>query len=130
MRAPGHDDLADKCPMAPIVELFSGRWKTEILWRLEDTPIRFNQLRRLIPGISQKMLSQQLRQLERDGLVHREHYPEIPPRVEYSMTPLGKTLQSVFAELGRWGALHMVDVHEARTAFDDRSSGSVDSRRA
>lgn len=104
--------------MAPIVDLFGGRWKTEILWRLEDGPCRFNQLRRLIPAVSQKMLTQQLRQLERDGLVRREHFPEIPPRVEYSMTPLGKSLQPVFAKLGTWGRTHMSEVTAARISYE------------
>ena len=111
----------EKCPMAPIVDLFGGRWKTEILWRLEDGPIRFNQLRRLIQSVSQKMLAQQLRQLERDGLVCREHFPEIPPRVEYSITGLGKSLQPVFEKLGNWGIRHMEDVLSARRDYDERT---------
>jgi DNA-binding HxlR family transcriptional regulator len=108
----------DKCPLAPIVELFGGRWKTEILWRLEDGPKRFNQLRRLVPAVSQKMLTQQLRQLERDGVVRREHFPEIPPRVEYSMTPLGSSLQPLFAKLSDWGVRHLGDVLDAREHYD------------
>lgn len=114
----GHS--GEKCPIAPIVELFGGRWKTEILWRLEDGAKRFNQLRRLIPSVSQKMLAQQLRGLERDGLVKREHFPEIPPRVEYSMTPMGKSLRPVFEKLGTWGARNMDGVLSAREEYDGR----------
>ena len=106
--------------MAPIVELFAGRWKAQILWHLEDGSRRFNQLKRLIPAVSQKMLAQQLRQLERDGLVKRDHFPEIPPRVEYSMTPLGESLRPVFAKLGRWGTHNMEDVLGARKKYDLR----------
>jgi DNA-binding HxlR family transcriptional regulator len=111
-----HDE---NCPIAPIVELFSGRWKTEILWMLEQEPCRFNELRRRIPGISQKMLTQQLRQLERDGLVNREHFPVIPPRVEYSMTALGHSLRPIFAELGNWGAGHIAKVLDARRIYQE-----------
>jgi DNA-binding HxlR family transcriptional regulator len=112
----------ENCPLSPIVALFGGRWKTEILWRLEDGPCRFNQLKRTIPGISQKMLAQQLRQLERDGIVRREHFPEVPPRVEYSLTPLGRSLQPVFTKLGTWGRHHMDEVLAARESYDTRTT--------
>ncbi len=115
------------CPLSPIVDLFGGRWKTDILWRLEDGPCRFNQLKRMIPGVSQKMLAQQLRQLERDGIVQREHFPEIPPRVEYSMTPVGTSLQPVFTKLGTWGRHNMDEVLAARESYDARTTASQES---
>ena len=82
--------------------------------------IRSPWLRRLIPAVLQKMLTQRLRQLERDGLVLRKHFPEMPPHVEYSVTLLGKSLQPVFASLGVWGHSHIDDVKSARNAFDLR----------
>ncbi len=91
------------CPISPVLELFIGKWKIEILWHLGDKPKRFNQLRRLIPRASQKIIAQQLRQLERDGLVTRTHYPEIPPRVEYERTDLAKSLIPIFEAIEKWG---------------------------
>ncbi len=91
------------CPITPIFELFSSKWKIEILWHLKDKPKRFNELKRHIPGISQKMLTEKLRQLERDGLVNRQHYPEIPPRVEYVCTDIAKALRPTFQSIHDWG---------------------------
>jgi DNA-binding HxlR family transcriptional regulator len=114
------------CPLSPIVGLFGGRWKPEILWHLKGEALRFNELKRRITGVSQKMLAQQLRALERDGLVHRAHFPEIPPRVEYSLTPVGASLEPVFQQLGAWGGDHLDQVAAARVAYDE--AGSVSSQ--
>lgn len=91
------------CGVAVTLELIGGKWKGVILWHLSKKTLRFSQLRRRLPGITQKMLTQQLRELERDGLVHREVYAEVPPRVEYSMTDLGNTLQPTLQKMCDWG---------------------------
>ncbi|HVF88883.1 MAG TPA: helix-turn-helix domain-containing protein [Blastocatellia bacterium] len=91
------------CPAEITLEVIGGRWKMVILYHLFQGVKRFSQLRRAVEGITQKMLTQQLREMERDGLVHREIYPEVPPRVEYSLTPLGESLKPVVDEMSRWG---------------------------
>jgi DNA-binding HxlR family transcriptional regulator len=91
------------CPLGPVLELFAGKWKPEVLWHLGTGPKRFNELRRLVPQVSQKMLTQTLRELERDKLVKRTHYKEIPPRVVYEWTKRSETLRPVFEEILAWG---------------------------
>jgi DNA-binding HxlR family transcriptional regulator len=91
------------CPTETALDLIGGKWKGMILFYLCSETRRFNQLMRLIPGITQRMLTKQLRDLESHGIVHREVYPEVPPKVEYSLTNLGKTLQPVVNELEKWG---------------------------
>ena len=103
------------CPLEDVIAVFGGKWKSSILWHLEEGPRRFNELKRLFPAISQRMLTKQLRSLVRDGLVHREHYPEIPPRVVYSLTELGKSLEPIFIAMGQWGDQHMATVEKARS---------------
>ncbi|HTJ69804.1 MAG TPA: helix-turn-helix domain-containing protein [Actinospica sp.] len=83
------DVLAQRCPSRPVLEHITGRWGTLILIALRESPARFNELRRRVGGVSEKMLSQSLHALERDGFVAREVHSTIPPRVEYSLTPLG-----------------------------------------
>lgn len=92
-----------RCGVAITLNLIGGKWKGIILWHLCHKTLRFSQLRRRLDGITQKMLTQQLRELERDGLVHREVYPEVPPRVEYSLTERGLSLQPVLGEMCTWG---------------------------
>ena len=82
--------------------LLSGKWKLEIMWLLNQRVYRFGELRKAIPGITQHMLTAQLRELEADGLVHREQQPVMPPRVDYSLTPLGEELAEVLVPLLRW----------------------------
>jgi len=92
------------CPVEATIELIGGRWKAMILWALINrSPQRFTLLRQAGRGISQKMLAQQLRHLERHGLVTRTVFAEVPPRVEYAITPLGQTLRPVLEAMGRWG---------------------------
>lgn len=88
------------------LRVISGKWKALLLWQICAGHVRFNELRRLIPDISQKMLTQQLRELEDDGIVARCVYPETPPRVEYSLTEYGHTLEPIFDALCAWGAQH------------------------
>jgi DNA-binding HxlR family transcriptional regulator len=92
------------CPVETTLRIVGGKWKAVILFRLMDGPKRFSELKRLLTGATQQMLTQQLRELERDGIVHREVYAAVPPKVEYSLTPLGRTLEPVLVAMSRWGA--------------------------
>jgi DNA-binding HxlR family transcriptional regulator len=114
------------CSIAPAVEIVFSRWTTPILWQLNVYGRqRFNDLRDLVGTITAKVLTQRLRQLERDGLVSRTFYPGIPPRVEYEITDLGRSLAPVFASLATWAQDHLGDVEKARTSYDDAiGSGS------
>ncbi|MCE6997898.1 helix-turn-helix transcriptional regulator [Saccharothrix sp. S26] len=92
------------CGIDAAMDVVSGKWKVLILWELADHGVRrFAQLRRGLPGVSEKMLVQQLRELEEDGLVHREVFAEVPPRVEYALTDEGRSLNEALAPLGAWG---------------------------
>ena len=90
-------------PVEKSVKLIGGKWKILILWHLLQSVRRFSELKRLLPGITQKMLIQQLRELESDGLVFRKVYAQVPPKVEYSLTERGKSLGPVLKAINRWG---------------------------
>jgi DNA-binding HxlR family transcriptional regulator len=111
------------CPARGLLDRIANKWTTMIIGILggAEAPVRFSDLRRSINGISQKMLTQTLRDLERDGLVVRDIYPVIPPRVEYSLTSLGRTLDEPLRALSQWAERHMNEVHAAQDAFDARS---------
>ncbi|WP_241485006.1 winged helix-turn-helix transcriptional regulator [Nocardiopsis potens] len=95
------------------------RWSTPILWVLkEHGRQRFVQIQRRLPPITPKVLTQRLRQLERDGLITRTHHAEIPPRVEYEISDLGRTLSPVFTALTEWSDTHLAGVEQARRAYD------------
>ncbi len=91
------------CGIGPAFDAVGGKWKAAILWELATPPLRFGELRRRLPGITEKMLAQQLRELERDGLVSREVFPEVPPRVEYALTQWGVSLNRALAPIADWG---------------------------
>jgi DNA-binding HxlR family transcriptional regulator len=115
--APTATDLG--CPIAPVVDIVFSRWTTPILWQLHTHGRqRFNDLKELAGGITAKVLTQRLRQLERDGLVARFYFGEVPPRVEYEITPLGVSLAPVFASLVTWSSANLDQVRAARTAYD------------
>ena len=95
---------AAACPAEVTLQVLGGRWKTVILWHLFSGTKRFSELRRAVGGITQKMLTQQLRELETEGVVRRKVYPEVPPKVEYSVTALGASLRPVVAAMCQWGA--------------------------
>ena len=96
------------CPVEATLDVIGGKWKVVILFHLtHDGTHRFAELRRKIPGVSERMLTQQLRELEEDGIVHREVYPEVPPKVEYSLTEYGKTLRPITEVMCEWGQKHM-----------------------
>jgi DNA-binding HxlR family transcriptional regulator len=93
------------CAIAATVDMVGGKWKTTILLHLKDRTMRFGELQRAV-AVSQKVLTQQLKELEQDGIIRREVYAEVPPRVEYSLSPYGQTLQPVLAALYAWGMQH------------------------
>ncbi|MCT4355539.1 helix-turn-helix transcriptional regulator [Streptomyces sp. Je 1-79] len=105
------------CGLDAAVDVVGGKWKPLILWALHaHGATRFGELRRMITGVSEKVLIQQLRELEADGIVHREVYPEVPPRVEYSLTTLGQALNTALLPLGEWGDRFMAEILAAKEA--------------
>ena len=91
------------CAVETTLKIIGGRWKVLIIRELFTGLKRFNQLTRSLPGITQKMLTQQLREMEADGIIHRQVYPQVPPKVEYSLTPLGESLDPVLQAMHQWG---------------------------
>lgn len=92
-----------ECPMGTAISLIGGKWKLPILYNLRDGTLRFNELQKALPMVTQKMLTQQLRELERDGLISRKIYAEVPPKVEYSITLMTKKLEPILYSLCAWG---------------------------
>lgn len=103
------------CPVETTLDVIGGKWKGIILYHLIGGTKRFNEFRRLNPGITQFMLTLQLRELERDGIIHREVYKEVPPRVEYSLTDFGKTLEPIIRSMKEWGEIYKTRLNEIRT---------------
>jgi DNA-binding HxlR family transcriptional regulator len=95
------------CPVEASIDVIGGKWKTLILWWLHQRTYRFAELRRLIPGITEKMLIQQLRELEADDIVSRRVYATVPPKVEYSLTKYGRTVERALKAICDWGQVHM-----------------------
>src|SRR5690606_30935050 len=93
-------DADQVCGMSIAIDVVGGKWKMHLMWALGEGPQRFGQLRRMLDGVSEKVLAENLRQLEAAGIVHRELYAEVPPRVVYSLTPLGDSLNEALAPLG------------------------------
>ena len=105
------------CPIKDTLDVFAGKWKPEILWHLKDERMRFNQLHRAIGEISQRMLSQQLRELQRDGMVQRIQYESLRPHVEYEVTDLFRTLIPIFDALEQWSKDNGASVYAARDKY-------------
>jgi DNA-binding HxlR family transcriptional regulator len=93
-------------PMEVTLEVIGGKWKALLVYRLLDGALRFSELKRQVPGITEKMLTQQLRELERDGVLNRRVFAEVPPRVEYCVSEHGRSLQPVLAAMCQWGRQH------------------------
>ncbi|QJB56044.1 helix-turn-helix domain-containing protein [Pseudodesulfovibrio sp. zrk46] len=104
-----HDtyDCNKGCPVEATLEVMGGKWKGAILYHLLDKPHRFGELKRIMQNITQHMLTKQLRELEASGLVHREVFPEVPPRVEYSVTEEGESLRDIVMQMREWGLKHL-----------------------
>ena len=96
------------CPVVATIDMIGGKYKALILWHLVDSPHRFGELRRLIPQATQKMLTQQLRELEKDNLVIRTVYPVVPPKVEYRLSDLGKSIKPILDAMRKWGTDYMI----------------------
>ena len=97
----------DHCPVEATLELIGGKYKSLILWHLAGGKLRFNELQKQLPSATPKMLTQQLRELEAQKLIHREVFPVIPPRVEYSLTDLGKSLMPILVAMRDWGSEYL-----------------------
>jgi DNA-binding HxlR family transcriptional regulator len=114
------------CPTRLVLDRIANKWTVLVLGLLVDRPMRFNQLRHKIEGISQKMLTQTLRNLERDGLVKRQVFATVPVTVEYSVTPLGRTLTNTVDALREWADMHIKEVLLAQTDYDTKRDDNTD----
>lgn len=108
-----------KTPVNITLQVIGGKWKAILLWHISQQTYRFNELSRLVSGITQKMLTQELREMESDGLIRRKIYPVVPPKVEYSITRYGRTLEPVLKSMAIWGEKH-------RNKYENRLNGSTD----
>ncbi|MCM3627768.1 helix-turn-helix transcriptional regulator [Paenibacillus glycanilyticus] len=98
------------CPITETQNVIAGKWKIIILWHLRETK-RFGELQRLVPGISKAILTSQLRELEKDQMIHREVYQEVPPKVEYSLTEAGRQFLPILESMGEWGRKYTMNKH-------------------
>ncbi|MCB1592500.1 MAG: helix-turn-helix transcriptional regulator [Alphaproteobacteria bacterium] len=110
-----NDPTPEDCPVLTALKIIGGKWKIPVLYILRNGTLRFNELQKALPGVTQKMLTQQLRELEKDGLVNRKVYAEVPPRVEYSITPLAQKLEPILCSLCEWGMDYLETVHGIKT---------------
>ncbi|MFF7854098.1 winged helix-turn-helix transcriptional regulator [Streptomyces sp. NPDC007904] len=121
VRRPG----AYVCGIDAAMDVIGGKWKVLILWALNERRHRFGELRRELPGVTEKVLAAQLRELEADGIVHREEYDEVPPRVEYSLTPRGAALNEALEPLGAWGRQNVLRDAYRGTRGDSAAAGQM-----
>jgi DNA-binding HxlR family transcriptional regulator len=117
------------CPVEAAVDVFGGKWKALILWWLQQRTWRFAELRRQMPGITEKMLTRQLRELEVDGIVERRVYPTVPPKVEYSLTEYGRSLKRALRALCDWGRNHMERIGAVEMSPNRSGSASADGKK-
>jgi DNA-binding HxlR family transcriptional regulator len=124
-RLPTHDD-GRHCELRTVLDRIGDKWSVLVIVLLTEGPARYSELQRALPGISQRMLTLTLRTLERDGMVQRTVYPQVPPRVDYRLSPLGLTLLGPVTALAAWIDEHGDEVLRARAAFDTRATPSVE----
>ena len=110
-------EIKDNCPVEATLDLIGGKYKALILWHLSDGTLRFSELRQRIAKATPKMLTQQLRELEMQDLIHREVYPVIPPKVEYSLTETGRSLMPILVAMRDWGAEYLRSKNEEPCCF-------------
>ncbi len=113
------------CSVEAALEIIGGKWKGVILFHLMSGTKRFNELRRLIPNVTQRMMTLQLRELEADGVVARKIYQQIPPRVEYSLTEFGRSLEPILLLVRDWGDEHIGQITEQRSKRQELLAGSL-----
>ena len=118
------DVYARNCPSRQILDRIGDTWSVLVVTMLADGPRRYTELARKIEGVSPKMLTQTLRGLERDGLITRTVHPVVPPRVDYALTDLGRSLLGLVSALEQWAEAHIDQVAAARSAYDDREMAS------
>jgi DNA-binding HxlR family transcriptional regulator len=118
----GADAYLRSCPSRNVLEVLANKWTVLIVPALRGGTLRFGELRRRLDGITQKSLTQSLRGLERDGLLTRTFHPTIPPRVEYTLTPLGHNASDLLEAMRRWAEQHMAEILAARAAYQDREA--------
>lgn len=122
--SPDSEVFKADCPTQRVLETIADKWSVIVIYALSKQETRrYSELQRIIGGISQKMLTQTLRKLERDGLVERHVYPVVPPKVEYSLTPLGKTLTELLRAICKWAEVHLDEIEAARRGYDNRTDG-------
>jgi DNA-binding HxlR family transcriptional regulator len=117
---PRFDVMTATCPSRTSLARIANKWTAMVVIALADGRMRFGDIRSAVDGISGKVLTETLRDLERDGLVTRQVFAEVPPRVEYELTDLGRTLHAPLEALGRWAEAHIAEVLTAREAYDAR----------
>lgn len=118
------DISLSNCGYSKVLNIISNKWTALVIYAMENGKIRYGEMLRRVEGISKKMLTQTVRNLERDGLVQRHIIPTVPPNVEYSLTPLGETLLLPMKELRQWGRVNYTQVVEARTNYDFASTST------
>lgn len=117
-----HCDRIFRCPVEACLEIIGGKWKGVILFHLLGGTKRFNELRRLLPNVTQRMLTRQLRELEADHIIERTIYPEVPPKVEYSLSEFGRTLSPILETLEKWGLEYIDQVTALREGDTQQDS--------
>ncbi|NEE03591.1 winged helix-turn-helix transcriptional regulator [Phytoactinopolyspora halotolerans] len=122
----GADAYLRTCASRAVLDVIANKWVCLVIGALGGGTMRFGQLRRRLDGVTQKMLTKTLRELERDGLVRRVVYPSIPPRVEYSLTELGQSLIDLMGEIRIWSEAHIDDIQVARERYDDAAARDLD----
>jgi len=120
--------LSKDCPSNNVLEMVTGKWSVLVLYALRQGALRYSELQHTVTGISQKMLTQTLRELERNGLVKRTVYPVVPPHTEYELTVLGISLEDIVYRLGWWAQEHMLTVLQARQVYDDQKAKNAGER--